>query len=197
MQFTKKQLIKRLEEQESAARYALSFVQDSEILRDIEMDLRITEIALASLDAGSNSHPAPVPLSNYRLYRIREILGKAAAQSDGGNIGYAMSDAVKAIDELLEARKAEPVAWTDEEELRDVRRVGFGEMFSVEPISPNADMCRVIPLYTTPPAPVTVPPEQHWEELCRQHPDMSIGDAIIRAAWWNLCRAAMLNGGKS
>lgn len=41
------------------------------------------------------------------------------------------------------------------------------------------------------PAPV-VPPEQHWEELCRQHPDMSIGDAIIRAAWWNHCRAAML-----
>lgn len=33
-------------------------------------------------------------------------------------------------------------------------------------------------------APV-VPPMQHWEELCREHPDMSIGDAIIRAAWWN------------
>ncbi|HHN8589581.1 TPA: hypothetical protein ACRR1L_005953 [Klebsiella quasipneumoniae] len=39
---------------------------------------------------------------------------------------------------------------------------------------------------------MVVPPEQHWEELCRQHPDMSIGDAIIRAAWWNHCRAAML-----
>lgn len=44
------------------------------------------------------------------------------------------------------------------------------------------------------PAPV-VPPEQHWEELCRQYPDMSIGDAVIRAAWWNHCRAAMLSGG--
>lgn len=41
------------------------------------------------------------------------------------------------------------------------------------------------------PAPV-VPPMQHWEELCRQYPDMSIRDAIIRAAWWNHCRAAML-----
>lgn len=41
-----------------------------------------------------------------------------------------------------------------------------------------------------------VPPMQHWEELCRQYPDMSIRDAIIRAAWWNHCRAAMLNGGK-
>ena len=37
-----------------------------------------------------------------------------------------------------------------------------------------------------------VPPMQHWEELCREHPDMSIGDAIIRAAWWNHCRTAML-----
>ncbi|HHT3065873.1 TPA: hypothetical protein ACTYTR_004402 [Klebsiella michiganensis] len=40
-----------------------------------------------------------------------------------------------------------------------------------------------------------VPPMQHWEELCREHPDMSIGDAIIRAAWWNHCRAAMLQAG--
>lgn len=47
-------------------------------------------------------------------------------------------------------------------------------------------------LYKTPQPALVVPPEQHWEELCRQHPDMSIGDAIIRAAWWNHCRAAML-----
>lgn len=51
------------------------------------------------------------------------------------------------IDELQERRKAdsaEPVAWTDEEELRDLRKVGFCEMFSVEPISKDADMLRVI-----------------------------------------------------
>ena len=58
----------------------------------------------------TNSNPAHGPLSNGRLHRIREILSKAAAQRDGGNIGYAMSDAVKAIDELLEGRKVEPVA---------------------------------------------------------------------------------------
>lgn len=42
---------------------------------------------------------------------------------------------------------------------------------------------------------LVVPPMQHWEELCRQYPDMSIRDAIIRAAWWNHCRAAMLQAG--
>ncbi|OFC63273.1 hypothetical protein [Candidatus Erwinia dacicola] len=47
-------------------------------------------------------------------------------------------------------------------------------------------------VYTAPPAPFVLP-VQHWEELCRQNPDMSIGDAIMRAAWWNHC-AAMLQG---
>lgn len=54
------------------------------------------------------------------------------------------------IDELQERRKAdsaEPLAWTDEEELRDLRKVGFCEMFSVEPISKDADIRRFIPLY--------------------------------------------------
>ncbi|WP_233619349.1 hypothetical protein [Citrobacter koseri] len=105
---TREQLIKR-------AQARLELMQ--EVAREFsespnaQMDFRLAEIALASLDAGSNSHPAHGPLSNDRLHRIREILGKAAAQSDGGNIGYAMSDAVKAIDELLEMRKAEPVAF--------------------------------------------------------------------------------------
>ncbi|EPV0628795.1 hypothetical protein ACV1FS_004079 [Citrobacter koseri] len=58
------------------------------------------------------------PLSNDRLHQIREILSKAATQSDGGNLGYAMSDAVKAIDELLEVRKVEPVSFDD---LRDAQ----------------------------------------------------------------------------
>ncbi|EDE1156010.1 hypothetical protein BZV88_21085, partial [Salmonella enterica subsp. enterica serovar Newport] len=41
------------------------------------------------------------PVSLDRLHQIREILSKAAAQSDGGNLGYAMADAVKVIDEVL------------------------------------------------------------------------------------------------
>lgn len=103
----------------------------------------------------TNSHPAHGPLSNGRLHRIREILGKAAAQSGGGNLGYAMSDAVKAIDELLEVRKAEPVAWTDEQELRDVEKDGLGYLFTVNPITPHADPRRVIKLYRhAQPAPV-------------------------------------------
>lgn len=55
----------------------------------------------------TTNHPAHGPVSLERLHQIREILSKAAAQSDGGNLGYAMADAVKVIDGVLERRQAD------------------------------------------------------------------------------------------
>lgn len=52
----------------------------------------------------------------------------------------------------LAARKAEPVAWTDEQELRSVQKDGCGYLFKANPVSPHADPRRVILIYTTPPA---------------------------------------------
>ncbi|EOW3239094.1 hypothetical protein AAIG28_08650 [Citrobacter freundii] len=57
----------------------------------------------------TTNHPAHSPVSLDRLHQIREILSKAAAQSDGGNLGYAMADAVKVIDEAIAERNAKPV----------------------------------------------------------------------------------------
>ncbi|CAD6111823.1 Uncharacterised protein [Escherichia coli] len=51
----------------------------------------------------------------------------------------------------LASLEAEPVAWTDEEELRDVRKYGFGEIFQCPP-DKYADPRRVISLYREPPA---------------------------------------------
>ncbi|WP_343516982.1 hypothetical protein QPT40_13235 [Citrobacter freundii] len=56
----------------------------------------------------TNNHPAHGPVSLERLHQIREILSKAAAQSDGGNLGYVMADAVKVIDDLLAIPEALP-----------------------------------------------------------------------------------------
>lgn len=108
----------------------------------------------------TNNHPAHGPLSNYRLHRISDILRKAAAQSDGGNLGYAMSDAVKAIDELLEVRKAEPVAYIRSAHKPD----GFCFADGIHPthrhqrlpLSTLQDGCywKVTPLYAAPPVPV-------------------------------------------
>lgn len=126
------------------------------------IELQAFKIAPASLEADSDSsiHPAHGPLSNGRLHRIREILGKAAAQSDGGNIGYAMSDAVKAIDELLDVRKVEPVAYIRSAHNPD----GFCFADGIHPthrhqrlpLSTLQDGCywKVTPLYTAPPEPV-------------------------------------------
>lgn len=161
----------------------------------------LAHIALASLDAGSdsNDHPAQGPLSNYRLHRISDILRKAAAQRDGGNIGYAMSDAVKAIDELLEVRKAEPVAYIRSAHKPD----GFCFADGIHPthrhqrlpLSTLQDGCywKVTPLYAAPPAPV-VPDECPVEirDLMASHSDALFHDGDAQEIW-NACRAAMLN----
>lgn len=57
----------------------------------------------------TNNHPAHGPVSLERLHQISEILSKAAAQSDGGNLGYAMADAVKVINGAIAAFGAEHV----------------------------------------------------------------------------------------
>ncbi|MFJ0490141.1 DUF550 domain-containing protein [Citrobacter werkmanii] len=64
----------------------------------------------------TTNHPAHGPVSLDRLHQISEILSKAAAQSDGGNLGYAMADAVKVIDEMIsrELVRREHAAWSDE-----------------------------------------------------------------------------------
>lgn len=54
--------------------------------------------------------------------------------------------------ELLAIREAQPVAWTDAHELRDVEKDGVGYLFKADPITPYADARRIIKLYTTPPA---------------------------------------------
>ncbi|EOI1327586.1 TPA: hypothetical protein ACTYIV_000948 [Citrobacter koseri] len=99
----------------------------------------------------TNNHPAHGSLSNYRLHRISDILSKAAAQSDGGNIGYAMSDAVKAFDELLEVRGAKPIGITDRSEIECLKR---GEMANVMPPDyKGVDAGDEVFVYTAPPAP--------------------------------------------
>ncbi|MBJ9884554.1 MULTISPECIES: DUF550 domain-containing protein [Citrobacter] len=78
----------------------------------------------------TNNHPAQGPVSLERLHQISEILSKAAAQSDGGNLGYAMADAVKVIDGGLESIAREPVrrehaAWS---------QATFGDVGPVGPL---------------------------------------------------------------
>ncbi|WP_258307608.1 hypothetical protein [Pectobacterium carotovorum] len=79
----------------------------------------------------------------------------------------------------------EPVAWTDEQELRDLEKDGCAYLFTVNPITPNADMRRVIPLFRQPPLPV-VP-----DEIDVKDPALDTHRKWM-AEGWNRCRGAML-----
>ncbi|MDM3156025.1 DUF550 domain-containing protein [Citrobacter sp. Cf122] len=75
----------------------------------------------------TTNHPAHGPVSLDRLHQIREILSKAAAQSDGSNLGYAMADAVKVIDGAIarELVRREHAAWS---------QATFGDVGPVGPL---------------------------------------------------------------
>lgn len=91
----------------------------------------------------------------------------------------------------LAAMDSEPVAWTDEQELRDVDRGGCGYLFTVNPVTPHADERRIILLYRhAQPAPV-VP-----EEMTPQQASRSYGGEVRGYRdGWNACRAATLQSG--
>lgn len=89
----------------------------------------------------TTNHPANGPVSLDRLHQIREILSKAAAQSDGGNLGYAMADAVKVIDGAIAAFGAEPVGYFYADKPGDWYQISDGDRVPDH---------RRIPLYASP-----------------------------------------------
>ena len=67
----------------------------------------------------------------------------------------------------LAAMDSEPVAWTDEQELRDVDRGGCGYLFTVNPVTPHADERRIILLYRH------AQPASEREQVRREHAEWS------------------------
>ncbi|OUE67932.1 hypothetical protein [Citrobacter freundii] len=146
----------------------------------------------------TTKHPAHGPVSLDRLHQISEILSKAAAQSAGGNLGYAMADAVKVIDGAIATFGAEP-APVDIEMLATVLRNA--------PLAPSDSQGK-------PRAPV-VPdedPRDAFERTFKMPKHVTrcgTGYAVTEySAWlahdfirmwegWKACRAAMLQAGNS
>lgn len=134
----------------------------------------------------------------------------------GSNVVLPAEEAEELARIALVSLEAEPVAWTDEEELRDVRKYGFGEIFQCPP-DKYADPRRVISLYRKLPAPVVpddwqlVPKKITLEMECA----LSKADSYEIGWLWalaaapkyevqnakrvqnalNACRAAMLQSG--
>ena len=122
----------------------------------------------------TNNHPANGPVSLDRLHQIREILRKSSAQSDGGNLGYAMADAVKVIDGVISAFGAK----LDESGLLPCPLCGGGAEFDYDDDNLNWISCSVCGISTD-----TV-----------YHTDIDARDKLREV--WNR-RAAMLQAGNS
>lgn len=105
----------------------------------------------------TNNHPANGPVSLDRLHQISEILSKAAAQSDGGNLGYAMADAVKVINGAIAAFGAEPAGYADPQSFVNFKSMGGKNAACTKEWMWRDPYNGLIPLYTTPPAPVVQP----------------------------------------
>lgn len=97
----------------------------------------------------------------------------------------------------LASLEAEAVAWTDADELRDVKNGGSGYLFAIGgEANKFAEPHRQVMLYTATPAPVSVPkdiPDSVYEILCQA---CGGGEKACDFAdeLWNACRAAMLQG---
>lgn len=104
-------------------------------------------------------------------------------------VGITDSNTLAAFTLALAAMDSEPVAWTDEQELRDVDRGGCGYLFTVNPVTPHADERRIILLYRhAQPAPVelaNIALPHSW--LDGEGVEVMSANEVKRA-----CRAAML-----
>lgn len=119
----------------------------------------------------------------------KESLAARIAELESGARSLKEDYTLAAYKMLLATMEAEPVAWTDEQELRDVDRGGCGYLFTVNPVTPHADERRIILLYRhAQPTPV-VPDEvrrclgffasvikcgEQWTSVCQHEYDTAL-----------------------
>lgn len=103
-------------------------------------------------------------ITKERLLKIQQWRETYGA---GSNVILPAEEAEELARIALASRDAELVAWTDEQELRDVEKDGLGYLFTVNPITPNADHRRVILLYRH------AQPAPERDQVRREHAEWS------------------------
>ncbi|MDH0784638.1 hypothetical protein N5D10_15595 [Citrobacter freundii] len=147
----------------------------------------------------TTNHPAHGPVSLDRLHHIREILSKASAQSDGGNLGYAMADAVKVIDGAIAAFGAEPVVVNDDMAYAFHRALSDSSLGADEVEEIKTGLRAAFANVTTQPAPEPMKAHQ-ISELVNDLRDIAIeyqGTQRLRERIARTVRSAMLQEGNS
>ncbi len=144
-------------------------------------------------------------MSKIDYQALREAAEVAKEETTWQNLqafhAAATPEVVLALLDVLDASlEAEPVAWTDDEELRDVERIGLGYLLPCPP-DKYADPRRVIPLYRVPPAVPQLPQPAVPGEIQKlkdgrgfKYVKDGVRYSVNYANGWNACRAAMLQG---
>ena len=57
------------------------------------------------------NHPANSPLTGERIERVIETLQRSIQYQNGGDMAYAIADAIKGLEELFVIRKSAPDGW--------------------------------------------------------------------------------------
>jgi len=138
-------------------------------------------------------------MSTITRERLLKIQQWRETYGPGSNVVLPAEEAEELARIALELLDAEPVAWTDADELRDVKNAGNGYLFAIGgEANKFADPHRQVLLYTAPRAPTSVPDEIEpaVEAIKRVLPTSNPDEyaACIGADMWNACRAAMLHG---
>ena len=115
-------------------------------------------------------------------------VGKAFIADHPGYDGMAKD--VELFKIALASLEAEPVAYVSQSNLDALKR-GHNDVF----VKRTDDVARPVPLYTAPPAPVSVPTFDEWCEHTEQKPVGWVRDAMKEA--YDGCRAAMLQGAET
>lgn len=99
--------------------------------------------------------------------RLEKIKSWRETYGAGSNVMLPAEEAEEMASIALAAMDSKPVAWTDEQELRDVDRGGCGYLFTVNPVTPHADERRIILLYRH------AQPASEREQVRREHAEWS------------------------
>lgn len=93
-------------------------------------------------------------MNSMTIERMQQIHGFAEGSNPSEVMNLSAREVASLTSIAIASRKAVPVAWTDEQELRSVDKYGCGYLFKANPVSPHSDPRRVIMVYAAPPAPI-------------------------------------------
>lgn len=191
MTFTKEQLIAAAVGRIEMAEETLANDLVPLARHTFEIDLELTRIALASLEAEAVAYADPQAFHNFSVYRAGETDNKHMgrewmwANPDAGLIPVYTAPTAPA--------NSAPVAWlwSHRKHASEVTLVRPEDDEKAEPGLWSGWSCQA--LYAAPPAPVSVPDELTREEYKRRFMEDDDFDDTSRGGW-NACRAAMLQG---